>query len=480
MDKVKTELNRILIKGGVISPSELLQVIDLVKACDLDYFHFGSRQDILFPKNAKLEEVSSQFPELKIEELSSNKYHNIVSSYVSTNILPSTAWLNSTIYLYILEQIHFLPELKINITDPQQRLVPLFTGNLNFIASKHPDYWYLHVDLPAYPPNNYYPALIHTWNVATIAQAIQENYKQTNTIPELFDRINQKVVTQNRTMDKGLVIQYEPFPYYEGMNRMNLDEYWLGLYWRNNQYDLHFLQAMCELCSECKIGKICITPWKSFIVKGIHESYKIPWEKFLGKYGINVRHSSLELNWHIPVNDPEALELKRFMVRNFDQNDISTYGLTFGIGHTQNTRYFTAIVIVKNPTPELAKKYHIRPTYNVQYSRDFDPNTCEYITYAQDVDKVELPGLVMELSRLYFEQLGKIRPQENTSTDISVASPKNKNKLFQCSACLSVYDPAYGEPSQNIPPNTSFENLPPTFVCPVCEAPKSSFRSKII
>ncbi|MEN0051183.1 MAG: rubredoxin, partial [Bacteroidota bacterium] len=96
------ELNRLLIKGGVLSPSELKQIIDLVEGTGLDYFHFGSRQDILFPRTKKLAEVSKQFPQFDIEELSQKKYHNIVCSYVATDIFASTPWLTSTTYLYIL------------------------------------------------------------------------------------------------------------------------------------------------------------------------------------------------------------------------------------------------------------------------------------------------------------------------------------------------------------------------------------------
>ena len=30
-----------------------------------------------------------------------------------------------------------------------------------------------------------------------------------------------------------------------------------------------------------------------------------------------------------------------------------------------------------------------------------------YLVYAQDVDKIEIPGLLMELSKLYFAKLGE-------------------------------------------------------------------------
>lgn len=458
-----------------MSPSELKQIIHLIESSGLDYFHFGSRQDILFPKTQKLESIQEQFPHFDIEALSKKKHQNIVCSYVAADIFPSTSWLTGTSYLYILEQFRYAPALEINICDPQQRLVPLFTGNLNFIASTHTDYWYLYLQLPEYEKEGYYPVLIHSWDIATIAQHIEEFYQEVNHISDLFNLINISVDTNNRTFSEGLSIPFYPFPYYEGMNRMGLDLYWLGLYWRDNKYSTSFLKALCDLCLAHKIGKICITPWKSFIVKGIPSKHKVSWEKFLGKNGINVRHSSLELNWHLPVNDTEALNLKRFMIRTFDQNDISTYGLTFAVS-SYYSKNFTSIVIVKNPQPKLVGDFEVRPTYNVMYSQNFDPNTCIYKTYAQDVDKIELPPLLMELSQLYFDQLG-----ESTNLVSTIEEGKSDDKTieldaFQCSACFTIYDSLYGDSSQGISAGTPFEQLPATYLCPTCDAPKDNFK----
>ena len=101
------------------------------------------------------------------------------------------------------------------------------------------------------------------------------------------------------------------------------------------------------------------------------------------------------------MNDKNALNLKKYLVTNFDQNDISTYGLTFGItSYNSDTYNFTSIVIEKNKQPELLGDFVIRDTYNLLYAKNFDPNTREYIMHVQDVDKVELPGLLMELSKL--------------------------------------------------------------------------------
>ncbi len=47
--------------------------------------------------------------------------------------------------------------------------------------------------------------------------------------------------------------------------------------------------------------------------------------------------------------------------------------------------------------------------------------------------------------------------------------------IWVCSACGYIYDPAEGDPEQNIPAGTAFEDLPPAWVCPVCGAPQSEF-----
>nr|WP_242839784.1 rubredoxin [Syntrophorhabdus aromaticivorans] len=47
---------------------------------------------------------------------------------------------------------------------------------------------------------------------------------------------------------------------------------------------------------------------------------------------------------------------------------------------------------------------------------------------------------------------------------------------YTCKVCGYVYDPANGDPDSGIPAGTKFEELPDTWVCPVCGAPKSEFE----
>ncbi len=467
------ELTRLIVKGGVLSPGELREVVNMALEQGSKTISFGSRQDIIFPKEfiAIDKEKTGKHHFVYPNEKSGN---NIVSSYVSTDIFRNTPWLTGNKFLYILEQFKEQPKLKVNITDPKQQLVPLFTGHVNFIASEHEDYWFLYIRLPNWDKMEQYPVLIYSWNIAEIYYAIEKILiEEPFSVDMIFQLISETLDTNNRTIDKQLHVPFYPFPYYEGMNRLGIDQYWLGLYWRNNQYDLDFLKEMCDLCFDCKIGKICITPWKSFIIKGIPNDRKLDWEKFLGKKGINVRHSLLELNWHLPVATEWALNLKTFLVRTLDQFDISTYGLTFGLSdYNREGHYFTSIVVEKNESPKDLKSIKIRDTYNILYAKNFDPNTKEYIVHTQDVDKLELPNILIELSKKYFEELGNTVFEANTTT---VKKEKKIEETHQCPECLTIYTPEFGDVIQGIEKGVLFKDLPEEYCCSLCDSPKTNF-----
>lgn len=472
------ELTRLIIKGGVISPGELLEIVNMSLEQGLKAISFGSRQDIIMPKEFK-SIGKEKFGKHLIVYPNEKSGNNIVTSYVSTDIFRNTPWLTGNKFLYILEQFKEQPKLKVNITDPNQQLVPLFTGHINFIASHHEDYWFVYIRLPKWDKMEQYPVLIYSWNIAEVYYAIEKILnEEPDSVDMIFQLVNDVLDTNNRTIDKPLNIPFYPFPYYEGMKKLGIDQYWLGLYWRDNLYDLAFLKEMCDLCFDCKIGKICITPWKSFIVKGIPKVRKLDWEKFLGKRGINVRHSLLELNWHLPVAEEWALNLKTFLVRTLDQFDISTYGLTFGISdYNRDGHYFTSIVVERNETPPALESIKIRATFNVLYAENFDPNTREYIVLVQDVDKIELPTILIELSKKYFGELGNSILEVGAN---NLKKEKTEQIVYQCPECLTIYNSEFGDTIQGIAKEILFEDLPEDYCCSLCESPKNNFIKLII
>lgn len=474
----KNDLVRVFIRGGVLSPGDMKQILDTAACFGNETIHFGSRQDILFPVNIRSKAILDHaFEAIQTEyDFDGSNYQNIVSSYAAADMLPATSWLHSDTYLYILDDFdQYRTRLKINIADPRQTLVPLFTGNLNFVASPQENYWYLYLNLPELGPAlQRWPALVYTFDVVRTVKALEAVYLEQPALPVegLFRQAMAQVKVNNRPVEEELELPRAPFPSYEGMNKMAGDKYWLGLYWRNNAYTISFLQALCDLCEETNIGKISMTPWKSFIIKGIAEKDKIKYEKLLGKHGINMRHSSLELNWHLPVLDEEALQLKRYLVRTFDQNDISTEGLTFTV-KTVPMELFTSIVVEKNPVSQYAGRYDLLDTFQVLYCQDFNPNKRHYLTFAKDVLQEDLAPVLMKLSLLYYEQL-----QEEPEAKAPLAPPASKlpRQVHQCADCLTVYDASFGDPEAGIPAGQPFASLPESYVCSLCEAPKSRFQ----
>ncbi len=51
----------------------------------------------------------------------------------------------------------------------------------------------------------------------------------------------------------------------------------------------------------------------------------------------------------------------------------------------------------------------------------------------------------------------------------------SKHARYICANCGYIYDPAAGDPMNNIPSGTPFEDLPEEWVCPMCYASQDQF-----
>jgi hypothetical protein len=259
--------------------------MEISQSLDNKFVLFGSRQDIMFPSNgADEKKIDYAFRDIHIDyELGSDQsiYQNIVSSYIAVNVVETTNWVKEDTYHFVIDNFDYKPKIKINIVDPVQSIVPLFTGELNFIASREDNYWYLYIRDPR--KGNIvecWPKLIFSHDIAKVSKALEElilNFQPFG-MDELFVILQGKMRINYRAISEKLKYPDSTFPYYEGLNAMLNNQYWLGLYWRNNQYDIDFMSAASKLCQETNVGKINIIPWKAFIIKGIKASDRIRWE----------------------------------------------------------------------------------------------------------------------------------------------------------------------------------------------------------
>lgn len=98
----------------------------------------------------------------------------------------------------------------------------------------------------------------------------------------------------------------------------------------------------------------------------------------------------------------------------------------------------------------------------------FDPNTP---LRRRDAEPQKLAVGSVEVVNI-----AKAREEKASAEASANASAGEKSmQKFMCSDCDYEYDPAVGDPSQGIAPGTPFEDLPDTWTCPECDAPKSEF-----
>jgi rubredoxin len=118
--------------------------------------------------------------------------------------------------------------------------------------------------------------------------------------------------------------------------------------------------------------------------------------------------------------------------------------------------------------------------YEILHTRDFNPNSRDFVLFRQQVLRERLGWYLAELCHQFYTQLSSqttapevLLPavaEEAVAAPAPVAAP-----LPRCRHCLTVYDPAYGDPAQGIAAGTPWAGIV-GYQCSVCEAPAADFE----
>jgi rubredoxin len=242
--------------------------------------------------------------------------------------------------------------------------------------------------------------------------------------------------------------------------------YWLGIYRRNELFNISFLKDVCSLCLKTRIGQLYTTPWKSILIKGIDQADRNDWGYILDQYCLNIRHASNELNWQVEDLCEEGLALKQQLVREFEEADLRTYRLSFAIKTQPKTGLPGSVIIRVHPSGD----------HQILHTADFNPNSKNYISYKVRVKRDALSKHLIELCNTYYNK-------ESTGA-IALTAPVAEieqlqeitSEIHACKHYKTHYDPTYGDDAYNIPSGTLFTDIIAGYTCPVCEADKNSFE----
>ena len=477
-------------KGGIVSPGFLYNLLQCLQEGGLSRVRFGLRQQLLIDvANKEYVRVVASLNAGKIEyEVNQDEYPNICSSYPAAEIFIKETWLSEGVYKDIFDLFDYEPKLKINISDYNQSFTPFFTGNINWIASKHKHFWYLFLRFPKTNILYQWKELIYTNDIARLSNLIENIiftqraffYDNENADGnKLYEETKNQAAFMAMPADDQMVLPSFKLPYYEGYNGYG-NKSWLGIYRRDELFDINFLKDICRICLETKSGELYTTPWKSLIIKGIEDKHRLLWGFMLGKHRINVRHASNELNWQVEDGNEEGLMIKRQIISQFDKEDVRTFGLCFAVKTQPKSGVFGS-VLIRRQSNLIRKRPKPLEKFDILYTADFNPNSKKYILFRSNVDKEHLATYLIALCKYFYEKDSEEDLLPGSSyIEVAVEDQEEviQKKIYQCLHCLTVYDEEIGEEFSGIPAGTPFEALSQEYCCPLCEAPKNDFVRK--
>ena len=126
--------------------------------------------------------------------------------------------------------------------------------------------------------------------------------------------------------------------------------------------------------------------------------------------------------------------------------------------------------------------------YSVAYLEMEVIQTVEVETHTMFIGKVidaEILNDKEPMSYSYYHEVKKGVAPKTASTYIDPKLLREEEKKeepkmarYRCTVCGYLYDPKSGDPDSGIKPGTAFEEIPDTWVCPVCGVDKASFAKE--
>lgn len=478
---------KINFKGGLISPGDLLLILQAAKKAGTSYVSFGLRQQLLIEVAADdFHDFVTSLKSLQIDhEVNADVFPNIISSYPAEEVFISKTWLSEGVYKDIFDSFEYTPTLKINVSDSNQSFTPLLTGNINWVASNHQHFWFLVIRFPKTNVIYHWKDLVYTNDIAAVSKKIEqviqkfENVFYDNKQADgnlLYDSVMNGEHYITSKPDTSLQLPPFMLPYYEGFNKL-FDKYWLGIYRRDELFSIKFLQDVCTICLSTKIGQICSTPWKSLIIKGIEDKDRQLWNEVLGKHQVNVRHAANELNFQVEDNCKEGLAIKSYLVKHLNNDDSRTFGICIGIKTRKKSEVFSNILVRKKSLFTIAGIGFFN-LYDLLFAEDFNPNERTGKVFSRNNIKFFVPEQLRLAIVSFYNHKAKGQ-QAIKKAAIKPDVPVNVETVryvHQCRACLSVYDETIGEVENGIQPGTSFDQLPANYCCATCDEGKDGFK----
>ena len=436
----------------------------------------GSRQEIILPEigldsqDYMRDIVGARLPEFH------PKRPNIVTTRAVASRAQRTAWLGEGSYDAILQGFQSNPAIAVDIVDPIQHSVPLFTGQAHFVATPEPDYWQLYLNVLPEGDRIALSQAIHTDDVAAVTGVVHQHFVSRGNLDPMALQESVEALLGNRMRTLGTVaLNYSQAirPIVGFKRDPQSDCFSLGIPVQRSPLPGAFLIDLSMLADRCDITTVHLSPWKSLLVHGIAPSARIHFERLILRHRINLNPGAWD---HVTLNgwrSPRLKQCANALISALNKHIPHAADLTIALVDDVMTLPDTPIVIRAKRSTHALSRFQTAPRFSLFVRDRFERSNPRLVSHGRELRYKALLEKLVQLIGDY----GATEIETKPSAAPPARSTPAQN-AHRCEECGSEYSALYGDPLGGIEAGTPFDELPDNWSCPTCEAPMDRFRDR--
>lgn len=459
--------------GGRVPFSVMRRVAELAMVYGNGNVRFGSRQELILCAipGASRDRVRRDLGTLLVEH--HPKRPNIVTTRPVSGRADRTPWLGDGTYDAVLGSFLSPPAMPVSLSDPRQSYLPLYTGQINFLATNEPGFWQVAFHAKGQLRPIVLSQAVHSEGVPAATFVIQQALLRDNALdlPELQRNLEECLGSLLREVASNPSAIHEDIRPITGFE---LDEksdcYTLGIPVLGQALPGQFLVDLGLLARQESIGTAGITPWQSLIVHGIPLHARPEFERLLLRHRISINTGGWDSVCFNDWRSPHVARAGQDLITALNKKYPHPGELRIGLTEVGVIVPDTSIVVRADLLPARWPA-RPRPQFTVYAREKFERFNPMLIPTASGIGLERLADAVLDLVERYGAGYLTSAP-----TPAAVLSPRGGGLLVhQCMECQTEYSEQYGDPLGGIEAGTPFEELPSDWHCPTCGAAASNY-----
>lgn len=223
----------------------------------------------------------------------------------------------------------------------------------------------------------------------------------------------------------------------------------LGLAPPAGRWPVQRLRDLAWRAAEAGTVRISVTPGRVLLFEGLTEAEGERWKLWLEGSGVVTRHGDLDHAVVAAGFDPAAERAREEVIETLRRRDLLPPGPRLLVAHHALNRLDG---VASSPYALLIR-------------------TPESWLYRSGDGSRAGEGNLDEVLAALAAPAG----QKSASPVPEAVPSRVAASTHACPACLTVYDPVYGDPKHGIPAGIAFEELPDGWACPVCGRPRAEW-----